>query len=333
MTGAPLPPGADAVVMVEDTEPLDGGHRVRIRRSVARRRSRCGSAGDDVRRGDLLFPAGTVVRPAVLGVLASVGHLRDPGGAAGAGRRAVDRRRAGRGRCAARAGPDPREQPDDAPRRAGRRPGACRSTSASCATTRRRSRRRCARPRSACDAIVTSGGVSMGDFDVVKVVLDRMADDALDADRHQAGQAVRLRPARRRGSTGAGVRAARQPGVVARQLRAARPAGAAADDGAHRATRSTVPGSWPSPTTGFVRRPDGKVHWDRVHGAFGADGRFHVRSTGAQGSHQLAATAAANGLAVRPRRRGRRAGRRRRGAAARLSAAHDAGTPTRGRCP
>ena len=42
MTGAPLPAGADAVVMVEDTEALDGGDRVRIGRSVA--------AGDAVRR-------------------------------------------------------------------------------------------------------------------------------------------------------------------------------------------------------------------------------------------------------------------------------------------
>jgi molybdopterin biosynthesis enzyme len=46
------------------------------------------------------------------------------------------------------------------------------------------------------------------------------------------------------------------------------------------------------------RHPDGKVHYQRVHGAFGADGRWHVRSTGAQGSHQLASTAAANGLAI-----------------------------------
>jgi molybdopterin molybdotransferase len=48
------------------------------------------------------------------------------------------------------------------------------------------------------------------------------------------------------------------------------------------------------------RRPDGKVHYQRVHGGFGTDGRWHVRSTGAQGSHQLASTAAANGLAVVP---------------------------------
>ena len=48
------------------------------------------------------------------------------------------------------------------------------------------------------------------------------------------------------------------------------------------------------------RGPDGKIHLVRVHGGVGPDGRWHVRSTGAQGSHQLAASAAANGLAVVP---------------------------------
>ncbi len=116
MTGAPLPVGAEAVVMVEDTTALAGGHRVRIVRAAT-----AGDAvrrvGDDVHRGDLLFPAGTEVRPAVLGVLASVGHLLDPRGAAGPRRGAVHRRRADRGRRRAGAGPDPREQSHHAPRR------------------------------------------------------------------------------------------------------------------------------------------------------------------------------------------------------------------------
>ena len=90
MTGAPLPPGAEAVVMVEDTEALEGGHRVRIGRpAVAGEAVR--HVGDDVHQGDLLFAAGTEVRPAVLGVLASVGHLRIPVVPAAAGGRAVHR--------------------------------------------------------------------------------------------------------------------------------------------------------------------------------------------------------------------------------------------------
>jgi molybdopterin biosynthesis enzyme len=52
--------------------------------------------------------------------------------------------------------------------------------------------------------------------------------------------------------------------------------------------------------TDLVRQPDGKVHFLRVQGEFGDDGRYHVRPVAAQGSHQLAATALADALAVLP---------------------------------
>ena len=51
---------------------------------------------------------------------------------------------------------------------------------------------------------------------------------------------------------------------------------------------------------GLARQPDGKVHLFRVLAAYGDDGRFHVRSAGGQGSHQLSAMAAATALAVVP---------------------------------
>ncbi|HZI45538.1 MAG TPA: hypothetical protein VFD53_09975, partial [Ilumatobacter sp.] len=70
MTGAPIPDGADAVVMVEDTERVGDG-RVHIGRGVASGMA-VRPAGDDVQPGDLLFTAGTVVTPAIVGVLASV---------------------------------------------------------------------------------------------------------------------------------------------------------------------------------------------------------------------------------------------------------------------
>ena len=70
MTGAPLPPGADAVVMVEDSEPLDRA-KVRLSAAVSPGTS-VRSVGDDVRRGEVVFRAGTLVTPAVLGVLASI---------------------------------------------------------------------------------------------------------------------------------------------------------------------------------------------------------------------------------------------------------------------
>jgi molybdopterin molybdotransferase len=51
---------------------------------------------------------------------------------------------------------------------------------------------------------------------------------------------------------------------------------------------------------GLPRRADGKVHFVRVHAEFADDGRCHVRPVGAQGSHQLAATALADAMAVLP---------------------------------
>jgi molybdopterin molybdotransferase len=48
------------------------------------------------------------------------------------------------------------------------------------------------------------------------------------------------------------------------------------------------------------RNADGKVHFMRVNGSFQEDGRYHVAPVEAQGSHQLAATANADAMAVVP---------------------------------
>ena len=74
MTGAPVPAGADLVVLVEDTEPAAGG-RVRIRRADARRPNIC-PRGEDVRRGAIVLEAGSIIGPAAAGLLASVGRQR-----------------------------------------------------------------------------------------------------------------------------------------------------------------------------------------------------------------------------------------------------------------
>ena len=77
-TGAPLPPGADAVVMQEEAELLgeEGGvPQLRLTRPVALgqwiRRS-----GEDVQRGATVLPAGTRLGPAELGLAASLGQAR-----------------------------------------------------------------------------------------------------------------------------------------------------------------------------------------------------------------------------------------------------------------
>jgi molybdopterin molybdotransferase len=297
MTGAPLPEGAEAVVMVEDTEPLDGGHRVRIHRSaaagVAVRR-----AGDDVRRGDLLFAAGTEIWPAVLGVLASVGHLHVP---------VIPRARVGAlstgDELVEDGGPLQPGQIRESNRtmllgalvQAGCVPvdlGLVRDDEQALEAALRDATQR-------CDTIITSGGVSMGDYDIVKAVLDRIAE--------MRWMQVAIKPAK---PFAFGVLSGPEcsvpvfglPGNPVSSLVSfellARPAlrqmMGRTGDAVDRPRIVAVADE------GFARRADGKVHWDRVHGRFEADGRLHVRSTGAQGSHQLASTAAANGLACVP---------------------------------
>jgi molybdenum cofactor synthesis domain-containing protein len=295
MTGAPLPPGAEAVVMVEDTEELDGGHRVRIGRSV-RMGDAVRRAGDDVHRGDLLFPARTEIRPAVLGVLASVGIVSVPViararvGALSTGDELIEH---GAPLAPGQIRESNRTMLLGALAQAGCVPidlGLVRDDedALEAALTEAATR---------CDAIVTSGGVSMGDFDIVKAVLDRMAK--------MRWMQIAIRPAKpfafgllegpERPVPVFGLPGNPVSSLVSYEL-LARPAlrqmmGHSVVD---RPRVKAVADE------GLPRRRDGKVHWNRVAGRFEDDGRLHVRSTGAQGSHQLASTAAANGLAAVP---------------------------------
>ncbi len=70
MTGAPIPEGADAVVKVEDTR-LEGGGGVAVLAPVPKGED-IRSAGEDVRDGEFIIPRGTVMRPAEVGMLASL---------------------------------------------------------------------------------------------------------------------------------------------------------------------------------------------------------------------------------------------------------------------
>ncbi len=72
MTGAMIPEGSDAVVRVEDTAERDASVEVRV--AVAAGTS-LRAAGSDLRRGDLLATAGRVVTPGLIGVLASAGRV------------------------------------------------------------------------------------------------------------------------------------------------------------------------------------------------------------------------------------------------------------------
>jgi molybdopterin molybdotransferase len=290
MTGAPLPAGADAVVMVEDTERV-GDDRVRISAAVdvgaAVRR-----AGDDVQPGDLLFEAGTVVTPAIVGVLASVNarrvevHPRVRVAVMSTGDELVE---------------DGRPLQPGEIRESNRRMlagllrdagcevvdlGTVRDDEAALESVLRRA-------AASCDAIVTSGGVSMGDYDVVKAVLGRIAE--------MTWMQIAIKPAKPfafgilEGTPVFGLPGNPVSSIVSFEM-LARPA-LRRMMGHHRLAR---PSLIAVADDGLPRRVDGKVHLMRVTAEFGDDGRCHVRSARAQGSHQLAATALSNAIAVVP---------------------------------
>ncbi|MEM7409737.1 MAG: gephyrin-like molybdotransferase Glp [Myxococcota bacterium] len=70
MTGAPVPDGADAVVMAEVCDEADG--RVEVREAVAPRKH-VGAIGEDIRSGDAVLAAGRRLRPQDAALLASIG--------------------------------------------------------------------------------------------------------------------------------------------------------------------------------------------------------------------------------------------------------------------
>jgi molybdopterin molybdotransferase len=72
MTGAPVPKGFDSVVMFEETEEHDG--RVDFSKNVERGQNIC-SRGEDVGKGETVLRTGCIIRGPEIGVLASVGHV------------------------------------------------------------------------------------------------------------------------------------------------------------------------------------------------------------------------------------------------------------------
>lgn len=70
MTGAPIPKGADAVIMVEHTQSENS--KVTIFKEV-RELENIRQVGEDVKKGDLVMTRGSVIRAAELGILASLG--------------------------------------------------------------------------------------------------------------------------------------------------------------------------------------------------------------------------------------------------------------------
>jgi molybdenum cofactor synthesis domain-containing protein len=151
-----------------------------------------------------------------------------------------------------------------------------------------------------CDAVLSSGGVSMGDIDLVRVVLDRIGD--------MRWMQVAIRPAKPLafglvpGPAGRPVPVFGLPGnpvssMVSFALFAR--AGLRRLAG-HPDARLHLPRYRAVAAEPLARRPDGKIHFVRVVTTVSPAGELHVRSSGGQGSHQLGAMARADGLAVLP---------------------------------
>ncbi len=291
MTGAPLPEGADAVVMVELTQVE--GDQVTVQKTVPEG-NHIRRAGEDLESGQVVFEKGTKLTPTHLGVLASIGCLEvsvfspikvgvmstgdelvegkvplEPGQIRDSNRHSLLALLNDLGLEGIDLGliPDNEESIETAIR------SACFG-------------------EGSCDAVISSGGVSMGDFDYVKVVLDRLGE--------MQWMQVAIKPAKPLafglvGDTPVfGLPGNPVSSIVSFELfvlPALKKMMGEPEIWAPK-IRAIADSSLP-------RRPDGKTHFARVKAYIG-DGSYRVRSAGGQGSHQLSAMADANALAVIP---------------------------------
>jgi len=278
--------------MVEQTQSRDDAVEIL---AAARPGQHVRAAGGDLRAGQTVFDAGTVLGPGHLGVLASIGVRKVPVfprarvGVLSTGDELVD---------------------DGEPLRPGQirdsnRPtllalvhqsgftavdlGLIRDDEAAIEAVVRDGLGR-------CDALATTGGVSVGDFDYMKAVLERLG-------RMRSWQ-VAIKPAKPfafglvDGKPVFGLPGNPVSSMVSFEL-FARPA--LRQMGGHR--RLFRPEAEAVADEPLRRRPDGKLHLVRViarRDGNGGGGGWRVRPAGGQGSHQLWAAANANALALVP---------------------------------
>ncbi|RJX41719.1 molybdopterin molybdenumtransferase MoeA [Paenibacillus pinisoli] len=79
MTGAPVPPGADAVVMLEQTaEGMAGGERTALVKAAARPGQNVAPQGEEFRLGSAIAGPGELLRPGHIALLATFGYASVP---------------------------------------------------------------------------------------------------------------------------------------------------------------------------------------------------------------------------------------------------------------
>ncbi len=293
MTGAPIPEGADAVIMVELTRPDPSGHdTVVLCRAEVPLGNHIRPSGDDLLAGTAVFSPGEVLSPAHIGMLATLGYsevlvIRRPRvGVFSTGDELITGPQAlGPGQIRDSNRPQLLALLDEA----GLHPvdlGWLPDDEIAIEEALRKG-------AETCDALVTSGGVSMGDFDFVKTILQRLGD--------MNWMQIAIKPAKPFAFGSVldtpifGLPGNPVSSAVSFEL-LARPA-LLTMMGRPDTQRRHV---WALADEPMPRRPDGKTHYVRVTVTDSVDGAPRVRSAGNQGSHQLSGLANANGLAAVP---------------------------------
>jgi molybdopterin molybdotransferase len=295
MTGAPLPPGADAVCMVERTRVESDGSIVIVEESV-QPGTFVRKAGSDIQEGDEVFSPGTHLGPAHAGVLSSIGVeqlFAYPSPTVGvlstgdelvtsAGSLAPGKiRDANRPALLAQLHADGFGTVDL---------GLAGDDEAALTALLEEAGSR-------CDAIVSSGGVSVGDRDLMKAVLKDLSGPTMRS------MQIAIKPAkpfafgmlRETATPVFGLAGNPVSALVAYEL-FVRPAlrsmaGCTVLDRPRLAAVADMD---------LPRPRDGKLHLARVTVRTGIDGVLGVRLAGGQDSHMLRVMAQANALALLP---------------------------------
>jgi molybdopterin molybdotransferase len=300
MTGAPMPDGADAIVMVERTDrdpSVAGNDGVLITLEVEPGRH-VRRAGGDLEAGDVVFEPGTVLTAARIGVLATVGarrvlaYPRVRVGVLSTGDELVETGPLEPGKIRDSNRPMLLAQLADA----GAEPLDL-GTAYDDADVMTRT---LADAVAQCDAVITSGGVSVGDFDYVSDALERIASGDASGASHVDWYQVAIKPAKPLcigmllGTPVFGLPGNPVSSFVSFEL-FARPA-LRMMMGHDRPFRREVLATAASP---MRRRVDGKLHLDRVVVEV-VDGAYVASGVRSQESNALAASAGANAFALLP---------------------------------
>lgn len=287
MTGAPVPPGADAVIMIEQTE--EQGGILRIQRAV-RQGDNIRVAGDDVAAGELVLEQGTLLNAVGVGLLASIGrtHIR------------VYRHP----RVAVLSTGNEIVEPD-APRSAGMvydsnryalmaalREAGCEAISLGIAQDDPQVQRAALlRGLEQADVVITSGGVSMGSRDLIKPILAELGSIHFGRTASKPGKPVTFATVEKKLVFG-------MPGFPVSSLASfevyVRPALRRLQGDAHpERPRVRVR------LADAIRPPHDRVEYQRAIVAW-QDGQIVARSTGIQYSTRLLSMRGANALLIVP---------------------------------